>query len=205
MSWLLLIVTGRSDADLVRAFQGGDRDAFAEIVRRYQDRVLTVCVRWLGDPRVAEEVGQDVFLAIYRSLDRFRGDAQLSTFVYRVAINHCKNHRLYSKRRFRDQHEPLEGAPRDEDEPTRQIPSEDAGTDAFALRSEAAVLLQRGLDALDDEHRSVIVMRDVEDLSYEEISDILDLPRGTVKSRLHRARAQLAAVLGRWVGKEDVI
>ena len=192
------------DAELVRRFREGDRAAYAEIVRRYQDRVFTLCLRWMGDREVAEEVAQDVFLALFKSLHSFRGDSQLSTWVFRVVVNHCKNRRLYRKRRHTDQHEPLEGE-RDDELPARQIASTDPPTDAPLRAAQAEALLQGALDALDEEQRQIIVLRDVQDQSYEEIADVLGLPRGTVKSRLHRARAELAAVLARKIKKEDLL
>ena len=202
---LLAMIGGPSDAELVRRFKEGDRSAYAEIVRRYQHRVYTMCIRWMGDDQIAEEVAQDVFLALYRALGDFRGDAQLSTWIYRVVVNHCKNRRLYRRRRASDRHEPLEGPQRDDDDPPRQIASEGPGTDHLLHQSEAELLVREALALLDEEQRAIIVMRDVDDLSYEEIGEILDLPRGTVKSRLHRARAELAKVLSRKIGKEDVL
>lgn len=192
-----------SDADLVRRFRDGDRAAYAEIVRRYQHRVFTVCLRWMGDREVAAEVAQDVFLALYKSLPGFRGDSALSTWIFRIAVNHCKNRRLYRRRRHVDQHEPLEGEDRD-DVPARQLASDEPGTDAPLHAARAGELLQQGLDQLAEEPRQIIVLRDIQDLSYEEIADILGLPRGTVKSRLHRARAELAAILARKIKKEDL-
>jgi len=192
------------DAELVRRCKEGDRAAFAEVVRRYQDRVYTLCLRWMGDPHTAEEVMQDVFIALYRSLGGFRGDSQLSTWVYRVVVNHCKNRRLYRRRRQMDQHEPLEGDGR-EDGPDRQIADEGPGTDAPLHANQAEALLRVALEHLDEEQRQILILREVQDLSYEEIADILDLPKGTVKSRLHRARLELAAILARRVKKEDVI
>ncbi len=195
-----------SDAELVQRFKQGDRDAYAEIVRRYQHRVFTMCLRWMGDRQVAEEVAQDVFVALFKALDRFRGDARLSTWIYRVVVNHCKNRRQYRRRRHFDRHEALEGRRADgEDAPTRQLPDEGPATDARLHAAEAEDLVQTGLAQLDEEQRQIIVLRDVQDLSYDEIGSILDLPRGTVKSRLHRARAQLATILGRRVKKEDVM
>jgi RNA polymerase sigma-70 factor, ECF subfamily len=200
---LLAMVRSPSDIELVRRFKEGDRSAYAEIVRRYQDRVYTMCLRWMKDPHIAEEVAQDVFLALFRALDRFRGDAQLSTWIYRVVINHCKNRRLYRQRRHTNKHEPLEGT-RNDDMPDRQIPSDGPGTDALTHLTEAQLLVQEGLEKLDEEQRQIIVLRDLQDLSYDEIGGILDLPRGTVKSRLHRARAQLAAVLSTKINLEDI-
>lgn len=203
--WLMLLANfgGPSDAELVRRFKDGDRSAYNEIVRRYQHRVFTQCLRWMGDERIAEEVAQDVFLALFRALRDFRGDSQLSTWIYRVVVNHCKNRRLYRKRRAEDRHEPLEGDSRD-DGPERQIAADQPDTDFRMHRGEAEQLVREGLEKLDDEQRAIIVMRDVEDMAYEEIADILGVPRGTVKSKLHRARAELARVLGRKLGPEDV-
>ena len=204
MLMLLAMVMGPSDAELVERFKSGDRAAFAEIFRRYKDRVYTLCMRWLHDPRVAEETAQDVFIALFRSLQGFRGEAQLSTWVYRVVVNHCKNRRLYGKRRHEQRHESIDGDA-DDDRPARQVAAEGPEPSAGLDRGEAEVLVRDALDQLDEETRHIIVLRDVEDLSYEEIAEILSLPRGTVKSRLHRARAQLAAHLARKITREDVL
>jgi RNA polymerase sigma-70 factor (ECF subfamily) len=205
MAFMLLLaaMAGPSDAELVRRFKEGDRSAYTEIVRRYQHRVFTQCVRWIGDRQVAEEVAQDVFIALFRSLANFRGDAQLSTWIYRVVVNHCKNRRLYRKRRRVDRHDSIHETPED-DGPSRELPDPRAHTDAGVHRNEAQRLVAAGLEELDDEQRQIIVLRDVQDLSYEEIAEILDLPRGTVKSRLHRARLQLARVLSRRMSSEDL-
>jgi len=192
------------DEELVRRFQSGDTEAFSDLVVRYQDRVFTLSMRWMGDTEQASDVSQDVFVALYRSLDRFRGESKLSTWIFRVTVNHCKNRRLHLRRRKSDLHEPLEGLSQDEDAPARQLADQGPGTDARLHRSEAGRLLQEALDRLDESHRTILVLRDVEDLPYEEIADILELPRGTVKSRLHRARAELARVLSRVIGPEDV-
>lgn len=192
------------DEQLVRRFQGGDRAAFSDIVQRYQDRVFTLSLRWMGDRQIAEEVAQDVFVALYRSLDRFRGESRLSTWIFRVTVNHCKNRRLYRKRRKMQQHEPLEGTRSEDEGPVRQLPADGPGTDRMVHMSEAERLLQEALERLDESHRTIVVLRDVEDLSYEEIAQILELPKGTVKSRLHRARAELARVLSRSIGSDDI-
>lgn len=193
-----------SDEELARRSVEGDRLAFSELVRRYQSRVFSLCLRWLGEPALAEEVAQDIFLSLYRALGNFRGDARLSTWIYRVAINHCKNKSLYHRRRQRGRHEPLEGLG-DEDAPRREVASDGPGSDAGMHQHEAEQLLDAALAALDEDHRQIILLRDVEDLTYEEIADILSLPKGTVKSRLHRARHELARRLGRRVSQADVL
>lgn len=198
-----LRLAGPSDTDLVERFKGGDRQAFHEIVLRYQDRVYTLCYRWLGDAPTAEETAQDVFLALFRNLGGFRGDARLSTWIFKVTLNHCKNKRLHRSRRGWGRTESL--GPRPEEEgPERQIADDGPGADHGTDTREARALVSAALDRLDDDHRQILLLRDVEDLSYEEIADILELPRGTVKSRIHRARAELAAILARKIGPEDV-
>ncbi len=207
--WLPLffaMAIGPSDTELVRRFKDGDRQAYAEIVRRYQHRVYGISLRWMGDEQIAHEVAQDVFIALFRALGGFRGDAKLSTWIYRVVINHCKNRRLYQKRRKLDRHEPLDGKRDDDDDgPGRQLAGDEPAPDAGLHRSEAEVLVREALELLDDQQRQIIVLRDLEDLSYEEISEIMDVPRGTVKSRLHRARAALAQLLSHRVVMEDVV
>lgn len=210
--WLIAAVTlpglrvpGVSDAELVERFKGGDRRAFDQIVHRYQDRVYTLCRRWLGHPEGAEEITQEVFIALVRSLPTFRGDARLSTYVFKVTLNHCRNHRLYRQRRAWGRHEALGPRPDDDDRPEVQVADEAARTDAPLHASEAQALLVEGLGALDDDHRQILLLRDVEDLSYEEIGEILELPGGTVRSRIHRARQELAGFLARRVRREDVV
>ncbi|MFZ5479685.1 MAG: RNA polymerase sigma factor [Myxococcota bacterium] len=199
-----LRLVGPTDVELVERFREGDRAAFSEIVRRYQDRVYTLCYRWLGEPESAEEVAQDVFLALFRSLSGFRGESRLSTFVFRVAINHCKNKKLYRARRGFGRHDAL-GPSADPDEPEREVPSEGPAPDRGVDVAQAQRLVSAALDELDEDHRQVLLLRDVEDLSYDEIADILDIPRGTVKSRIHRARAELATLLTRRVSGKDVL
>jgi len=204
--WLMLlgVVHHLGDHELVSRFKEGERTVFSEIVQRYQDRVYSVCLRWMRDRQLAEDVAQDVFVALYRSLETFRGDSQLSTWIYRVAVNHCKNRRVYRARRHLDQHEGLDGDPVGDAQP-RELASDGPSTDAGVIADQTKALLWAALDQLDEEQRAIIVLRDVQDLSYEEIADILELPRGTVKSRLHRARSHLASVLARHLAPEDIV
>lgn len=205
MFLLLAMIRQPSDTELVRRFKEGDRNAYSEIVRRYQDKVYTLAYRWMHDDQIAREVAQDVFLALFRALANFRGDAKLSTWIHRVVVNHCKNRRLYRRRRQSDMHEPLEGKRVDDDGPVRQLAHEGPGTDAGVHRSEAEALVHEALGQLDEEQRTIIVLRDVEDLGYDEIAEILGIARGTVKSRLHRARGTLARILSRRIDQRDVI
>jgi RNA polymerase sigma-70 factor, ECF subfamily len=206
MLCIFAVVQGVSDAQLVERFKGGDHSAFNEITRRYQHKVYRICYRWMGQEQIASEVAQDVFVALFRSLSRFRGEAQLSTWIYRVSINHCKNRRMYQHRRAIHRHDSLDQPiGEEEDSRRRELPADDPMPDAGLHQSQAQQLLQQALDQLDEEQRYIIVLRDLEDLSYEEIGELLGLPRGTVKSRLHRARGQLAKVLARHIKQEDIL
>jgi RNA polymerase sigma-70 factor (ECF subfamily) len=195
-----------ADGDVVERFIAGDRGAFDELVGRYQSRVYSLCLRWLSDAEVAEETAQDVFVAAFRALGGFRGECTFSTWIFRIAVNHCRNARLYRMRRAWGRHETFDSLPGDDDVPTRQFADEAAPqADRGIHGREAGTIVQVALAELDDEHRQILILRDVEDLAYEDIADILDLPRGTVKSRIHRARAELAQKLARKVGAADVL
>lgn len=183
---------GASDEALLADLRAGDRRAFGQLVSRYEDRVYGLCLRWLGDAETAEDVAQDVFLALYRSLPDFRGEARVSTYVFRACVNHCRNRRVQRVRRAWSRHDPLIAA----DGTATELPDPTArGTDAGAHAAEARRLVTEALDTLDEELRAIVLLRDVQDLDYDEIADVLEIPRGTVKSRLHRARAELASAL----------
>ncbi len=199
----LAMTAADPDEELVRRFKRGDREAFSELVVRYQSRIFTLCLRWLGERQVAEEVSQDVFIALYRALPGFRGESRVSTWIFRVAVNHCKNRRVYLRRRHRDRHEPLEGEER-LDAPARQIADDGPGTDQGVHRSEAERILSEALADMEESYRTILILRDIEGMAYDDIARVLDLRKGTVKSRLHRARSQLARVLARSIGKDDV-
>lgn len=186
----LPVMLAPADSLLVRAVQAGDRAAFADIVRRHQDTVYRLCLRWLGDEAQAEETAQDVFLAVFRALPAFRGESSLRTWILRVAVNHCKNARGYRQRRAWGRHDPLVHP----DDPARSLDLPDPAPHADVRVGDAQLRahLHAALQDLDEDLRILVVLRDVEDLDYEEIAQVLDLPRGTVKSRLHRARGLLA-------------
>jgi RNA polymerase sigma-70 factor (ECF subfamily) len=178
---------------LIRRLQQREERAFEEVVKLYQHKVFNLVYRMMGNREEAEDVAQDVFVTVLKSIDTFRGESKFSTWLYRIAANHCKNRLKYLDRRARKTTGELDEAAERElqgSQPSAMKPHVD-GPDAVLEGLQLERLMQAGIAALDDEHRELIVLRDVENLSYEEISGITGLPDGTVKSRLHRARMAL--------------
>jgi len=201
---LAAVVPFDLDQRLVARSRKGDRLAFSDLVERHQHRIYSICLRWLGDATAAEEIAQDVFLAAWRAIEGFREEARFDVWLRRIAVNKCKNARLSRVRKAHDRHDRIDEEPEDEDGVRLQVAANGPGPDASLDRSIASAILQEGLSRLSEEHRAILVLRDLEDLDYEEISSLLDLPRGTVKSRLHRARVALAEALANRIGPKDV-
>jgi RNA polymerase sigma-70 factor (ECF subfamily) len=196
MAWVRAAAESPRDVedDLARRAAAGDAGAFDALVTVFGDRVLAIATRMLGDRGEAEDLTQEVFVAIHDHLSTFRGESRVSTWIYRIAKNRCLNRLEMLGRRGRGKHaalddEALQGARADPDtgrdgrrDPTR----------ALATR-ELRALLEEHLRRLSDEQRLLVVLRDLEDHSDDENVDVTGLPLGTVKSRLHRARAELSA------------
>ncbi|MGH7355345.1 MAG: sigma-70 family RNA polymerase sigma factor [Candidatus Rokuibacteriota bacterium] len=166
----------------------GDAAAFEELVIAYQHRVFGVALRMLGNRAEAEEIAQETFLRAHRALADFRGDAKLSTWLYAIASRLCLNRLAGGERR----------RVREGEEALLRLASDDAGAAARLERSELEQALTAAIEALPEERRIVVVLRDVQGLSYDEIAETLGLEPGTVRSRLHRARMDLKAKLERF-------
>jgi RNA polymerase sigma-70 factor (ECF subfamily) len=176
-----------SDERLVRRFQEGSADAFEVLVQRHGTRVYNLCFRILGDPEEAADASQDTFLAALRKLNTFRGDSAFTTWLHRVAVNACYDSLRRKRRR------PLLQIVRDEDDdrPEPSLPSPD-----HADQVVFSVDVGRALMEVPEEFRVVLVLADVRDLPYDEIARMLEIPVGTVKSRVFRGRAALGRALG---------
>ena len=176
---------------LVRKLRDRDEKAFREIVELHGDRVFNLTYRMLGNREEAEDVAQEVFITVFKSIDSFRGDSRFSTWLYRITANHCKNRIKYLARRHdRDRDEYDEGRERASAAgayAAASIPRPDKHLEGVELER----LMQESIATLDEDHRLLIVLRDIEELSYEEICQITGVREGTVKSRLHRARMAL--------------
>jgi RNA polymerase sigma-70 factor (ECF subfamily) len=173
------------ERELVASCRTGDPEAFARLVRLHEGMVVNLAARLLGEVEEARDVAQDVFLRVYERLGSFQGRSSLKTWIYRIAVNQCHNRRRFWKRRRRDRETPL-----DEGVLAPVVPGERRGPSPYdeTLRRERARQVQAALLELRFEHRSVLVLREVEGLTCQEVAAALGVPEGTVKSRLSRAR-----------------
>ena len=173
------------DQRLVERVQGGDRQAFDVLVLKYQHRIVKLVTRYVRDPSEALDVTQEAFIKAYRAIPKFRGDSAFYTWLYRIAINTAKNHIVAMKRRPMEYDLDLQEAGGYVS--NVQLHETDS-PDRIAQREELRDVLQASIDALPEELRVAIVLREIEGMSYEEIATAMNCPIGTVRSRIFRAR-----------------
>lgn len=186
------------DKTLVARFKAGDESAFEEMVTRYWDRIYGMVLKLLRNSQDAEEVTQDAFIRAHRGLENFRGDSSFSTWLYQIATNLARNRYWYWWRRKRDKSvsfdQPIGG---DTTTTLAEIfPAEVASPEDMAITSEFQERVSAAMKLLNDKHREALVLRNVKNLSYEEIAAKLGISIGTVKSRIARARESLREKLG---------
>jgi RNA polymerase sigma-70 factor (ECF subfamily) len=178
-------MTDRADLDiaLIDRYLSGDIDAFNELMDAHEDRAFAICLRILRNREAALDATQDTFLTVFRKADRYKATAAFSTWLYRVTVNTCYDHLRKQKRKRADR------LPETHDiaDPTSQDEFE-----AVDVRPQ----IETALDALSPEFRAAVVLVDLEGMSIEQASDTLEVPTGTIKSRLFRARRQLSQSLG---------
>lgn len=182
------------DRRLVRRARNGDERAFEELVGHYQHRIFGLTLRMIGNRQEAEDLAQEVFITVHRALASYRGEGRFYTWLYRIATNTCKNRIKYLRGRNFHRSVPVEDSPEaqaDDGGPSVALQSHIAGPEATVegTRLEAAIAAE--LAQLEPEHRLLIVLRDVQGMSYHDILRITGLQEGTLKSRLHRARLAL--------------
>jgi RNA polymerase sigma-70 factor, ECF subfamily len=182
--------TTLEDHRLISALQAGDALAYEQLIERFQTPVYNLAYRLLNDQADAGDVVQEVFLKIFRNVGSFRGDSSLRTWVYRIAVNESHNRRRWLFRHRRGETGMLDTY---DDADSREKPLMDSGETPFdfTMNREAQVLLEEALAAINPVFRTALVLREVEDMTYEEIADILQVSIGTVKSRIVRGREAL--------------
>jgi len=177
------------EQQLVTLAQEGEIAAFESLVQEYENRIYNLAYRMLGNTEDARDAAQETFLKAYAALERFRGDSSFSTWLYRIAKNACLDVlRARGRARTFSLDDPLHT---EDGEIDRQIEGDLPAPEEVLLSREAESVIHDALGQLSEHHRSVVVLRDLEGFSYEEIAEILDVRLGTVKSRLYRARAAL--------------
>jgi RNA polymerase sigma-70 factor (ECF subfamily) len=176
-----------SDAELLRAHVDGDREAFAELVRRHRDRLWAVALRTIGDREEAADAVQDALLSAHRNAARFRGDSAVTTWLHRIVVNACLDR---IRRRQAHPTVPLPDGNRDDDRPSGVEPA------APVTDHDTALVVREALAALPVEQRSAIVLVDVQGYPVAEAAEMLGVAEGTIKSRCARGRARMAVALG---------
>jgi RNA polymerase sigma-70 factor, ECF subfamily len=182
-----------SERRFVERLQRHDERAFNELVEVYSPRVYRLVARMLGRREDAEDMAQEVFVQVFKGIGHFRGDSKLGTWIYRVAINLCKNRSKYLSRRHDDKQDALDAVA--DHQPLHQAKGVTSGQinrpDQMVEGMQIEAIMRRCIAELDADFREALILRDVENLSYEEIIEITGVAEGTVKSRIHRARALL--------------
>ena len=187
-----VVLSQMNDEDLMSQFQMGTVEAFDILVGRYHDPLTNYIYRFLGDVKECEDLLQETFLRVYRNRHSYRRIAKFSTWLYTIAGNLARSE--YRKRKRRRLYS-LQSVNRDEEEYEVEIPDETFMADKGAEGSIQDKYIQDALAQIPEEFREVVVLRDVQQLAYEEIADITGLPMGTVKSRINRGRTKLQGIL----------
>lgn len=187
------------ERSLLRRLRDRDEHAFRELIDDHRDRVFNITYRMLGNRAEAEDVAQEVFITVFKTIESFREESKFSTWLYRVTVNHCKNRIKYLARRHDRDRDELDETSQATNGAVNGAPARIAAPDTALASAQMEKLLQQAIADLDDDQRAVVILRDVEDLSIEEICEITGLPDGTVKSRLHRARLVLRKKMQRHV------
>jgi RNA polymerase sigma-70 factor (ECF subfamily) len=168
-------------------------EAFEALVREHQDRVFDFCFRMMGDREEASDLVQEIFVSVLQNVQKFRHDSKLTTWLFRISKNQCLNRLKYLKRRGRGRSDEVDDVSEGELAAAAGAPQK---PDEALMAAREQRRVQAAIAQLPGDQRMLVALRDIEGLTYEEIVEITELPEGTVKSRLHRARERLADLLG---------
>ncbi len=177
-----------SEKELVRLLKEGDRDAFNQLISEYQNKVINIAYGMLSDTDDALDASQEVFIKVFKGIGTFKEDSSLSTWIYRICANICKD---FLRKRMRTGKTVSIYGSDDEDNNVMQIADSASTPEELSEQTELQSLIRKAMNELGEEARTVLVLCDIEGMSYDEISRILKTPVGTVKSRINRARVAL--------------
>lgn len=177
-----------SEKELIRLLKKGDRDAFNILIEEYQTKVINIAYGMLSDTDDAMDASQEVFINIFRSIDNFKENSSLSTWIYRICANVCKD---FLRKRMRTTKTVSIYGTGDEESEIIQIPDDAYTPEERSEQSELQAQIRKAMDELGEEYRTVLVLCDIEGMSYDDIAQILKCPVGTIKSRINRARQAL--------------
>ena len=182
-----------SDKALVRRVQKGDKGAFDMLVLKYQHKIINLVMRYVRDPELALDITQEAFIKAYRALPRFRGDSAFYTWMYRIAVNTAKNYLAAQRRRPLD----IELDLQDPEQYDLHAKLKETDTpEGVTLSRELKETIERAIEALPEDLRTAIILRELEGMSYEEIAQTMECPVGTVRSRIFRARDAIGKKVG---------
>jgi len=182
-----------TDKELVKRVQKGDKGAFDLLVLKYEQKIVNLVMRYVRDPEQALDISQEAFIKAYRALPRFRGDSAFYTWLYRIAVNTAKNYLAAQRRRPMD----IELDLQDPEQYGLHAKLKETDTpEAVTVSQELQETLERAIEALPDDLRTAIILRELDGMSYEEIAQTMDCPVGTVRSRIFRARDAIGKKIG---------
>jgi RNA polymerase sigma-70 factor (ECF subfamily) len=197
-------ISAADEARLIERLVARDERAFSVFVRAYERRVFALVLRMIGNRAEAEDLAQEVFVQVFKAIGSFRGDSKLSTWVFRIAVNLCKNRSKYLRVRHTSEQDPIDAIA-----DRTQLGAAKGSNVAHVERPDEMMaglqverIVEQAIMQLDPTFRECLVLRDVEEMSYEDIGAITGLPEGTVKSRIHRGRAQLKELVEAALGEK---
>lgn len=188
-----------TEYEIIEKCKNGDREAFNTLVEMYQQQVFNIAYGMLSDYEDASDASQEVFIKIYKSIASFKGQASFATWMYRICANVCND--MLRKRQRRGITLSIDADDEDENSLYNELPSNELQPDEQLELNERQAAVRQAIDSLKDEYKEIIVYSDMNDMSYEEVSQVLKVPVGTVKSRLNRARNALRKKL---LGKREL-
>ncbi|WP_164522196.1 sigma-70 family RNA polymerase sigma factor [Halocella sp. SP3-1] len=178
-----------SDKELIKRFRNNDESAFEELVLRYQKKVYNTVLRMLSNLDDTSDITQEIFIKVYQNLEKFKGQSSFSTWLFSIAGNHCRDE--LRKRQKELKHRSLDSIAEERKETERVSNNSNYQPEESSIQNEQFRDIEIALSKLSIEYREPLVLRDIQGFTYDEISKILNLPAGTVKSRLSRARCKL--------------